>query len=187
MLRRLLRRDHKQDAALPLQAFAERGVVGRTAGVLLGDLLEVGEAALVVLPDLGRAVDQEGAESGWFVEDELDAGVAAEVLVFLAALGGGDVEAVAVPVEPVRRDLGAAVLADGSDDDVLGLGEELFDFWSRFMAAGAVVTEWLLGGVAVFYLTPRPPSLARKGESSSTEGASISITDGRVRRGEGDR
>ena len=55
----------------------------------------------MVFPDLDRPVDEHGAEAGRLVEHELDAGVADEVLVLLPRLGRGDVEAFAVPEEPL--------------------------------------------------------------------------------------
>jgi hypothetical protein len=59
-----------------------------------------------------------------------------EVLVLLARLGRRDVEAFAVPVEPVRRHLRPAVFADGGDHDVPRLGQELLQLLTRHAGAG---------------------------------------------------
>src|SRR5437763_4327 len=64
LLDRLLRRDDEQDALLAAQALADGVVVGGLDAVLLGDAAEVGQAALMVLPDLNRAVEEDALEAG---------------------------------------------------------------------------------------------------------------------------
>jgi hypothetical protein len=99
--------------------------------VLLADGAEAAEVGLDVLEDLDRAGERHVAVAGRVVDHELDPRVAAEDPVLHPGAGGGDVEAHAVPEEPVRGDVRAAVLADAGDDHIAGFGQEGFKSRAR--------------------------------------------------------
>src|ERR1700675_3712077 len=95
--------------------------------VLFPDSAEARQFRGDIVPDLDGGRDQYGAETGGIVNKQLRPRVAAEDRVFHAVPRRGDIEALAVPVEPVGAQVRAPVPADPGDDDVTPLGQERLD------------------------------------------------------------
>ena len=95
--------------------------------VLFPDGAKAGQLRGDVLSDLHGGRDQDGAEPGAVVNEQLRPRVTAEDRVLNPVSGGRDVEPLAVPVEPVGAQVRAPVAADPGDDDVTWFGEERLD------------------------------------------------------------
>src|SRR6202042_1972846 len=99
--------------------------------VLLPDRTEAGQLGGEVLADLDSARNQPRAKTGGIVDQQLRPRVPAEDGVLHPVSRGGDVEALAIPVEPVGAQVRAPVAADPGDDNVTWFSEERLDLVGR--------------------------------------------------------
>ena len=99
--------------------------------MLLPDGPEAGQLGGDVLADLDRGRDQHRAEAGGVVDEQLGPRVPPEDRVLHPASRGRDIEALAVPVEPVGAQVRAPVAADPGHHDVTRFGEERFELLGR--------------------------------------------------------
>src|SRR5712672_2990787 len=95
--------------------------------VLFPDSTEAWQLRGEILADRHGGRDQHGAETGGIVDQQLRPRVPAEDGVLHPVPRGRDVEALAIPVEPVGAQVRAPVAADPGDDDVTRLREERLD------------------------------------------------------------
>ena len=95
--------------------------------VLFSDGAKAGQFRGDILADLNGGRDQHRAEPGGIINQQLRPRVAAEDRVLHSPSRRRDVEALAVPVEPVRAQVRAPVPADPGDDDVMPLSQERLD------------------------------------------------------------
>jgi len=125
--RRPVRCDGQQDPPLRRQSPQMLIVVQHGHLVLFPDSTEAGQLRGQILADLHGGRDQHGAETGWIVDKQLRPRVPAEDGVLHPVSRGRDVEALAVPVEPVGAQVRAPVAADPGDDDVTRFSQERLD------------------------------------------------------------
>ena len=95
--------------------------------VLFPDSTEAGQLRAGILADLDGGGDQHGTEAGGIVDKQLRPRVPAEDRVLHPVSRCRDVEALAVPVEPIGAQMRAPVAADPGDDDVTRLSEKRLD------------------------------------------------------------
>jgi len=103
-------------------------VVGNYHPVLLAYGAEVLELPGDVFADLHSGGHQHRPESRGVIDGQLRPGIPLEDGVLDSASGSRDIEALAVPVEPVGAQVRPTVSTDASDDYVSGFGEELLEF-----------------------------------------------------------
>src|ERR1700734_3484621 len=95
--------------------------------VLFPDSAKAGQLGGDILADLDGSREQHGTKAGRVVDEQLGSRVPAEDRVLDAVSRGRDVEALAVPGEPVGAQVRAPVAADPGADDVTRLGQERLD------------------------------------------------------------
>src|SRR5690348_2862370 len=102
-------------------------IAGHGPPVLFPDRAKAGQLGGDVLAYLHGRRDQDRAEPGGVIDQQLCPWVPPEDRVLDPAARRGHVEPLAVPVEPVGAQMGAAVAADPGDDGVTPLRQERFD------------------------------------------------------------
>ena len=95
--------------------------------VLFPDGAEAGQLRGDILADLHGGRDRYGTEPGGIVNEQLGPRVPAEDRVLHPASRRGDVEPLAVPVEPVRAQVRAPIAAAAGDNDITPLSQERAD------------------------------------------------------------
>jgi hypothetical protein len=123
----LIGRKGQQDPPLRRQCPQLLIIVQQGPPVLFPDSAKAGQFGGDIFADLGGGRDQHGTEAGRVIDEQLSSRVPAEDRVLHAVACGRDVEALAVPKEPVGAQVRAPVVADPGDDDVTRLGQERLD------------------------------------------------------------